>query len=69
VSGDRQSGALKIEDAASAVVDDARDDQRRGADGGLAARDDRPAIGVALWIGYGGDVYAPELLTVIAGHV
>ena len=28
-----------------------------------------PLIGVALWMSYGGTVYTPELLTVIAGHV
>lgn len=69
VSGDKQSGALKIElqhplssftrlSIKIAVL----------LCGWLIAT--IPAvIGVALWMSYGGPVYAPELATVVAGHV
>jgi hypothetical protein len=69
VSGDRQSGALKIEMqhpmpaigrvAAKAIVL-------------LAAWiivSLAPLAAVALWKSYGGSVYAPELMTVMIGHV
>jgi ABC-type transport system involved in multi-copper enzyme maturation permease subunit len=69
VSGDRQSGALKIEmqhplpsltrvAIKSAVL----------LLGWLIAT--TPAmLGVILWASYGGSIHAPELLTVMAGHV
>lgn len=69
VSGDLQSGAWKIEmqhplSSRSRVLIKAA---VLMCGWGLATL--APLIGVALWIFYGGDVYAPELLTVILGHV
>jgi ABC-type transport system involved in multi-copper enzyme maturation permease subunit len=69
VSGDRQSGALKLElqhpmsafarIAAKALV------LFFGWFLALFA----PAVAVALWISYGGNLYGPELATVWAGHI
>jgi ABC-2 type transport system permease protein len=69
VSGDRQSGALKIEMqhpmpalgrvAAKAIV----------MLGGWLIVSLAPLAAVALWKSYGGTVYAPELMTVMTGHV
>ena len=69
VSGDRQSGALKIEMqhpmpaigrvAAKALVLLA----------GWLVVSLAPLAAVALWKSYGGSVYAPELMTVMIGHV
>jgi ABC-2 type transport system permease protein len=69
VAGDRQSGALKLElqhampaawrVAAKAVVLFA----------GWIIALAPAAIAVALWRGYGGSVYAPELATVAGGHL
>jgi hypothetical protein len=69
ISGDRQSGALKLElqhptsaftrMAAKALVLFA------GWLLALAA----PVIAVALWLSYGGSLYGPELATVLGGHV
>jgi ABC-2 type transport system permease protein len=69
VSGDRQSGALKIEMqhpmsafarvAAKAIV---------LLTGWLVASL-APAAAVLLWKSYGGSIYAPELATVILGHL
>ena len=69
VSGDRQSGALKIEMqhpmpaigrvAAKAVV----------LLGGWIVASLAPLAAVVLWRGYGGSVYAPELWTVALGHM
>jgi len=69
VSGDRQSGALKLEVqhpmsafariAAKAVVLFAAWFMA------LAA----PALGLVLWRSYGGSLYWPELITVVLGHV
>src|SRR6478735_8207725 len=69
ISGDRQSGALKIEmqhplspfarlsiKAAVLML-------------GWMAATVAPLIGVGLWLSYGGNLYLPELLTVIGGHV
>src|SRR5690349_10053884 len=69
VSGDRQSGALKIEmqhplspltrisvKAAVLMI-------------GWLIATAAPLIGVVLWASYGGDIYVPELLAVMAGHV
>lgn len=69
VSGDLQSGAWKIEmqhplSSRSRVLIKAA---VLMCGWGLATV--APVIGVALWISYGGDVYTPELLTVILGHV
>lgn len=69
VSGDRQSGALKIEmqhplsSMARVTI--------KGAVlmAGWLLATIAPAIGVVLWAWYGGSVYLPELLTVIAGHL
>jgi ABC-2 type transport system permease protein len=69
VSGDRQSGALKIEMqhpmpaigrvAAKAMVLFA----------GWLVVSLAPLVAVALWTSYGGSVYAPELVAVIGGHL
>jgi len=69
VSADRQSGALKLElqhpmppiarIAAKALVLLA----------GWIIASLPPLLAVALWRGYGGSVYAPELTTVVAGHM
>ena len=69
VAGDRQSGALKLElqhampaalrVAAKAVVLFA----------GWIIALAPAAIAVALWRGYGGSLYAPELATVAGGHL
>ena len=69
VSGDRQSGALKIEMqhplpaiarvAAKAVV----------LLGGWLVASLAPLAAVLLWKSYGGAVYTPELMTVLFGHV
>jgi ABC-2 type transport system permease protein len=69
VSGDRQSGALKIEMqhpmpalarmAAKAMVLMA----------GWLVVSAAPLAGVLLWKGYGGSIYAPELATVMFGHL
>jgi hypothetical protein len=68
VSGDRQSGALRIEMqhsmptfgriAAKAIV----------LLGGWAVASLAPVAAVLLWKRYGGSVYAPELATVALGH-
>jgi len=69
VSGDRQSGALKLElqHPLPAVA-------RIGAKAivllaawtiAIAA----PMVAVALWRAYGGSLYTPELVTIVAGHV
>ena len=68
VSGDRQSGALKIEMqhpmptivriAAKTVV----------LFGGWMVASMAPLAAALLWKSYGGAVYAPELLTVVLGH-
>ena len=69
VSGDRQSGALKIE--MQHPLSSFTRLSIKGAVlllGWLIAT--TPAmIGVVLWASYGGSIYGPELLTVIAGHV
>src|SRR5262249_43075582 len=69
VSGDRQSGALKIELQRSmpAVA-------RVGAKAsvllaGWLIAFVPPAIAVVLWRAYGGSIYPPELATVAVGHV
>jgi hypothetical protein len=69
VAGDRQSGALKLElqqpmspvprVTAKAIV------LLVGWIISMAA----PMVGVLLWKAYGGGIYAPELLTVILGHL
>src|SRR5262249_52615689 len=69
VAGDRQSGALKIElqhplsafarMSAKAVVLLA----------GWLIASAPPLIAIVMWRAYGGSLYAPELLTVAAGHV
>ncbi len=69
VSGDRQSGALKLElqHRLSAFA-------RIGAKAlvllaAWAAAMAAPLVAVALWRAYGGALYVPELATVVAGHV
>ena len=69
VSGDRQSGALKLElqhpmpavarVSAKAIVLLA----------GWLAATAAPLLAVVLWRRYGGSVYPPELASVLAGHV
>src|SRR6059036_3201 len=69
VSGDRQSGALKIELQ-----------HRMSAFARIAAKSlvlligwivamAAPAVAIVLWKSYGGSLYAPELATVALGHV
>src|SRR5437879_5920987 len=69
VSGDRQSGALKLElqHPMSAFA-------RIGAKSvvlfaGWIVASLAPATAVVLWNVYGGSIYVPELLTVVAGHL
>jgi ABC-2 type transport system permease protein len=69
VSGDKQSGALKLE------LQHPLSSFRRVAiksavllTGWLLATS-APLIGVLLWLSYGGHLYLPELLVVITGHV
>ncbi|MFN8059729.1 MAG: hypothetical protein U0Q12_11270 [Vicinamibacterales bacterium] len=69
VAGDRQSGALKLElqGPASSLA-------RVGAKAlvllaGWLIASIPPLIGVLLWKWYGGSTYAPELATVVLGHV
>jgi ABC-2 family transporter len=69
VSGDRQSGALKIElqhpmspftrMLAKAIVLLA----------GWTIAMAIPATAVVLWAGYGGSIYTPELATIVVGHL
>ena len=69
VSGDRQSGALKLEiqHPMSAFVRITTKALMLLAGWFIALS--APAIAVALWGSYGGGVYWPELATVLAGHV
>jgi hypothetical protein len=69
VSGDRQSGALKIElqhpmpafarVGAKAIVLLAA----------WLAAISAPIVAVLLWRAYGGSIYAPELMTILGGHI
>lgn len=69
VSGDKQSGALKIE-LQHPLSPFVRLSIKCGVLlGGWLIATLAPLIGVALWMSYGGVVYPPELFTVIAGHV
>ena len=70
VSGDRQSGALKIEmqhpmPAIARIGAKGHRAARRLA-GRVACAAGRPSL---LWKSYGGSIYAPELATVVFGHV
>jgi hypothetical protein len=69
VGGDRQTGALKLEmqQSAPAIT-------RMGAKAlvllaGWIVASLAPALGVVLWRSYGGSVYAPEIATVMFGHL
>jgi ABC-2 type transport system permease protein len=69
VSGDRQSGALKIEmqhplSSFARVTVKAKVLML-----GWLIATAAPLIGVALWASYGGSIYFPELLAVFAGHL
>ena len=69
VSGDRQSGALKIE-----MQHPMPAAARIGAKavvmlGGWLTASLAPLAAVLLWKGYGGAVYMPELIAVLSGHV
>lgn len=69
VSADRQSGALKLE-----LQHPMPSIARIGAKAlvllaGWLVASLPPAIAVVLWWSYGGSIYAPELLTVAAGHM
>jgi ABC-2 type transport system permease protein len=69
VSGDRQSGALKIEmqHPLSSFTRVSIKAAVLMTGWGIATL---PAMfGVLLWASYGGSIHAPELLTVVAGHV
>lgn len=69
VGGDRQSGALKIEaqHAMSSFTRLAAKALVLLASWGIALM--APVAAVLLWKSYGGSVYAPELATVVLGHV
>ena len=69
VSGDRQSGAMKIEMQHSLSSLTRITIKCAVLMGGWILATLAPALGVILWRSYGGHVYAPELLTVIAGHL
>lgn len=69
VAGDRQSGALKIELQHPLSSMTRLSIKAAVLMAGWLIATIAPAIGVALWAGYGGSIYAPELLTVIAGHL
>ncbi len=69
VSGDKQSGALKIElqHSLSSLA-------RVGAKAlvllaGWSLASAAPLVAIALWKAYGGSLYAPELVTIAMGHV
>jgi len=69
VSGDRQSGAIKIE-----LQHPMSSFARVGAKalvllGGWLVASLAPAVAVLLWKSYGGSIYAPELATVVIGHL
>lgn len=69
VGGDRQSGALVLElqqpfPAFARVLAKAT-----VLFGGWLVASTAPLLGVLLWRIYGGSIYAPELLTVLVGHV
>jgi hypothetical protein len=69
VSGDRQSGALKLELQHSMPAF-----RRVGAKAlvlvaGWLIASAAPLVAVLLWRSYGGSVYPPELVSVLAGHV
>ena len=69
VSGDKQSGALKIE-MQHRLSSHARVFIKAAVlMGAWMVATLAPAVGVLLWISYGGHVYPPELLTVVAGHL
>lgn len=69
VAGDVQSGALKLElqGPASTAVRVAV--KAAVLLGGWLVATGAPLVAVALWRSYGGSVYAPELASVVAGHV
>src|SRR5438034_6328204 len=69
VTGDRQSGALKIE-----LQHPMRAFTRIGAKAlvlmaGWLIASIAPLLAILLWRSYGGSLYVPELLTLAAGHV
>jgi hypothetical protein len=69
VSGDRQSGAMKIE-MQHALPSSARLAAKALVLlGGWMIASLAPLAAVLLWRSYGGAVYAPELMTVMLGHV
>ena len=69
VSGDRQSGALKIE-AQHPLPEIARIGAKALVLGGAWLVASLPgAIAVGLWRSYGGSVYPPELAAVLFGHL
>jgi ABC-type transport system involved in multi-copper enzyme maturation permease subunit len=69
VSGDKQSGALKIELQHPMSSWSRLSIKTTVLLCGWLLATIAPMLGVVLWIGYGGDVYPPELATVIVGHV
>ena len=69
VASDAQSGALKIE-----LQHDSSSTVRTGAKAlvlfiGWVIASIAPLLSIALWISYGGSVYAPEVGAVLLGHV
>jgi ABC-2 type transport system permease protein len=68
-AGDRQSGALKLELQHSMPAFGRIAAKAAVLMGGWSLALIAPAIGVALWKSYGGSIYAPELATVVLGHL
>jgi len=69
VSGDRQSGAMKIEMQHSLSSFTRISVKATMLMLGWLIATAAPLLGVALWASYGGHIDAPELLSVFAGHV
>jgi ABC-2 type transport system permease protein len=69
VSGSRQSGALKLElqQPAPALVQMAAKALVLAAGWTIASA--APFVALVLWVGYGGIVHPPELVSLVAGHV
>lgn len=68
VAGDRQSGALKLELQHSMPSFNRIAIKALILLAGWTIATAAPLAGVLLWKSYGGSLYAPELLTIVAGH-
>lgn len=69
VSGDRQSGALKLELQHPMSALSRMTAKALVLLAGWAIASLPPAIAIALWWSYGGSLYPPELAAVVLGHV